>query len=349
MKLFLIGAAILLWQVETSPANDASLEVVRAGYLQRLASIQSVKASYEFRGVNLETLQLSEPSEFVDWMSQEDDWRYRRNLEDMGKPILDEFRGPVDTAVKDGVSTTVRPGFHGPTERAQATIAHSSPGTISFSDFRSRCLDFVQDSPPLTVSDVLDDTSNVRSCERLDAGRYSLQYDVEPGCTAQIWFDSKKNFMVDRIDITYTENPRFAGISQEVVEVVEAQPGIWFPREVDLKQFRRDESSGKTIEPKFANRMIVTELAVNESLPEDAFEVTLPPGTEVSNEITGKLVFWGVDGPASEEMPLPNLQTPPEMSLTEKDGRSSRSVWVITVNLVLVAIVALIVLVRRRM
>ena len=343
-----LAAAVAASSPEAEPADEA-VTLVRSGYGQREESLATVQATYEFRGVDLRTGEASQPSEVVEWVSDRDRWRYRRNPELMGSDAPSGWRPAVDIVVDDGVSTSVmRFVDAGGGTQSQATISHALPGPSALGDFRSRCLQLVCDKPLITVGDALADEKNIISCRLQEDGRYLVEYDVDADCVSRIWLSPSKNFLVERIDTIYEKNPRFAGISEEVIETSEVRPGLWMPMIVDMKQMRRSPA-GEIVEPQTASRFQITKLVVNEPLPSDAFKVDLPPGTEVSNQITGKLYFWGENGPAGEEIPLPELQTPATFG-AEPTARTSNGLgWLVAANVaVLCGVAAYLLLLRRR-
>ena len=346
-----LGNLILAFLVSlhTVIADDAAIEMVSAGHAQRQSMIVSMETTFEVRGVRLDSGEKSDEIEVVYWAAKDGNWRRRRNELDMELEPGLIYDGPLDSAAMDGVSTTLRKTIDtAGTWDPQATITHATAEPVGFADFQSRTMNIVQEKPLITVTDALNNRSRITNCERAEDGTYLLTYNVEPGHDVVVTFDPDRNFLITRSATTYRDNPNFAGFSQDLIEAKEVKPGIWVATIVDMKLYERD-GKGDKVEPVAASRFSVREIKINEPLPEDIFSLELPEGTEVSNEVTGKLYFWGKGQRASEEMPLPELQSPPQFVVGPIDEQMRSTRWLlIFVNIMVIGIVVCYLLIRRR-
>lgn len=339
---------LFLWMAGTLPESTSQeLDLVAAGYAQRDALIQTVQAECEVRGVRWETGTVSaDPTEIIRWVTDGSRFRFQRNHDLFGQKVPKQSRGPEDQVYQDGVSTELR---HYMTPEgdldSQATISAVSPAPSHFSDFRSRTLGFVLDEPPVTVAAALVDKANVLSCSLQENGEYLVEYKYSEDGVCRLFFDIEKGFMVTHLDKVYKDNPRFFGINQEVLESKEVLPGLWMPMVIQMHHIERSES-GERVEAKGASRFIVKELSINQPIPEGAFDLKFPVGTEVSDEIRGKLYFQKADGPGPD-MPLPVMQVPQTVEELAPKPSSSRTIFIIA-NLLGLAAFAGWYLLRRR-
>lgn len=327
------------------PADE--LDLVRAGYAQRMSMIHSVQAVYKLQAVKLAEGSARDLDIF-EWTAEGSRWRYRKGQNDMEKVASLTDRGPsikdlpIDAIANGDELTTVAQMLSG---QPQATISTVTKDVFLHSDFRSRMLDYAHDSPPLVVANVLDGKHGHPTCRRGESGDYIISCEVDLDHLIEVEFVPDKNFVVRRIENFYRTNDRFTGYRIEANEFVEAKPGIWFPNSTDKVVIRRSET-GDPEAPTGANRCLIVDLKVNEEIPRGKFEVRLPPGTEVDNQITGKRYTVRADGTKTEEEPLPELQVNKTFETT--GGNHSISTWIIVLNLVLAAVIGIFLLFRRQ-
>lgn len=341
----LLGLAAALMP---SPCRANDLELVRAGYAQRSSMIRSVQAVYRLQAVELASGTTRDLDVF-EWTAQGDQWRYRKGQDDMEKIVSNIDRGPsildlpVDAVASAEKLTTVAKMLDG---QHQATISTASDDVFAYSDFRSRMLDYVHDSPPIAVADVLSGNHGEATCRQLESGLYAVNCTPEQGHDVEITFDPEKNFAVRSIENFYRTNDRFTGYRIEANDFLEAAPGVWFPESTDKYLFRRS-ASGDPEAPTGVNRCLVTQLKINEEIPPGKFDIELSPGTEVDNQITGKRYLVQADGTASPVEPLPELQVNSTFETT--DAKPSMSTWIIATNLLLLGIAGVSLLIRRQL
>lgn len=164
--------------------------------------------------------------------------------------------------------------------------------------------------------------------------------------TVEIQLDPALNYLAKRTVYTASSaNGTFRRVA-EVLEFSEVLPGVFFPIRVQGQSTDRGKKWSA-----FTARL--TNIRINEPLPDDIFQVRYPPGIFLSDGIRGEVYQVDADGNAiSESRPMGKVPPPPlgvaQGSGTEtKNEATSWTRWILPVSLGLLAIAGMIAAIRR--
>jgi hypothetical protein len=113
----------------------------------------------------------------------------------------------------------------------------------------------------------------------------------------EIWVDPSANYLIRKL-ICHTSKPKAEiRIEGEVVSFQEVKPGVFFP----ARLVHSIISNGTWLEKAEAT---LTEIRINESMPEGQFQHTLPVGTWVTDNERGTWHTIGPDGQPTKSVPI---------------------------------------------
>jgi hypothetical protein len=166
----------------------------------------------------------------------------------------------------------------------------------------------------------------------------------------EIHFDPAVNYVVRKTIYTASgTNGRFIR-EDEVIQFKECAPGLFFPERLE----GHSELNGK---PDFNHTTVISDIRVNQPLPDDIFRLHYPEGVNLSDQIRN--IRYRVDSEGHQTSAGTPLQgrvvpPPPERQSdssgpgmeTQEEPRSA-SRWVLPVSLVILAFAGIAVFVRR--
>lgn len=120
--------------------------------------------------------------------------------------------------------------------------------------------------------------------EKLD-GSDTVRLDLEMddrGSRFEIWLDVGTNYLFRRIVSTPRGKP---GLEFRMSEFKEVKPGLFCPTKAERVLYRGTKT-----------RVEITDVRMNDPVPDAVFEVRLPPGGLLTDETDGKVYKAGADG-----------------------------------------------------
>ncbi|MFO0811184.1 MAG: hypothetical protein U0746_21350 [Gemmataceae bacterium] len=160
---------------------------------------------------------------------------------------------------------------------------------------------YLQDAPPLTFADALQDANRVEHVEvDVSSGKRLVVASIATHAnqSVRIWFDPAVNYLVrKRVNETTDRKRRF---EFEVTAFRECKPGVFFPEKVVTREFADNKLTGTTTVDVTAH--------VNDPVDPSVFELRFPEGTSITDKATGVVYVTGPDGrpdPKYKSHPIP--------------------------------------------
>jgi hypothetical protein len=157
-----------------------------------------------------------------------------------------------------------------------------------------------------------------------------------------IWFDPTVNYLARKAVVL---DPKKGRVRFEVLDFVEAGPGLFMPRESTMVA-----EAG----PPRMTRFSLSNVRVNEPMPDNTFELPIPAGTTIFDQIDGKVYKVDAQGKpvgagediAKPEVTIAETETPRTQSRTDRVDWTNRVFLFCSASVLLTA--AALWLVRRR-
>jgi hypothetical protein len=171
-----------------------------------------------------------------------------------------------------------------------------------------------------------------------------LSWEVE------IQFDPAVNYLVRRVSYTTSGEKGRMCRENEITEFKECTPGVFFP----------ERARGSTVteggKPFFTYSVVLSDIQVNEPLPDEVFRFRYPEGIILTDGIRGTSYRVDAEGnPISPETPMGTVPPPAEGEpALHPPGHETReeprpaSRWILPVSLGMLALGGILFVVRRR-
>lgn len=189
------------------------------------------------------------------------------------------------------------------------------------------------------LSQLLDmgDVKKLKSTEISGRALIYLDVRLSKDQRYELWVDPAVNYLVRKL-IYHTSKPKVdLRVEKEVLSFREVQPGVFFPEQLVHGLFF---SGGQWFEKAEAT---LTNIRVNEPLPEGQFRHTFPPGTMVTDYEKGQAYIVSPEGQPRLVSPLdPSGARAPEEVMTQTPVTADDDPWPWHRILVLVSVVAVV-------
>jgi len=172
--------------------------------------------------------------------------------------------------------------------------------------------------------------------------------DLRPASwEVEIYFDPAVNYLVKRaVYIASTDAGKYRR-QTDVAQFKECTPGVFFPERL----FGED---GPVSKPNFKHTTIISDIHVNEKLPQEIFHFRFPDGIQIHDKVRGALYRIDSQGKAiSKETPMEVFSPPPPavdsviyQTETQEEPPNPRR-WIVPLSLLALALGGGGVLVRR--
>jgi len=252
-----------------SPAEDVDLDTLRDVYLKANKKIETLQlrwtrfiglesfndATESISNKNENELKLKVPKSYYRWKTLS------------GKALLDEIE------VYDG-------------ETSKSYWPLSNEGRVNAKVART----YVERLVPIPFLQLIDSETLLSLLEndrlKMDAKKasidgsscYVLTYESKQA-NHKIYVDPDIGYMPRRIE-KYNVHPDIPGryyLSQRRIfkDYINPEPALWFPKRIEVESFRPSSKTSTLI------LVIVTEIVLNQELPDDTFTLTFPSNTNV--------------------------------------------------------------------
>jgi hypothetical protein len=178
----------------------------------------------------------------------------------------------------------------------------------------------------------------------VEAGRELVYVELEHSTShRKFWFDPAVNYLVRKLVGTTKGQPTEFRSVLEVTRFKELEPGLFFPERVEARYFYNGDN------PLSNNVVVFADVRVNRPLPPETFQLRLPAGTTVTDNLQGKVYDVNEDG--KPVGPVRSLFTATSSGITPRaptlEEPASTTSWILPASLG-VLLVAVILWVRRR-
>jgi hypothetical protein len=220
----------------------------------------------------------------------------------------------TDGAVVDGLLTTIK-------SRRQSDgyadkfgfLELASKGQPAFIDLWSRAGFLVQESPRLSLLDVLEHREWVKRIEHAELdGLKCLHVFASPDkLNVEAWLSVSHGFLVRRMLVSHRAFTREDSyLEYETDSFQEHANHVFFPLHTAMRIYLRGDEAGKPsggITDAFFDVK-----SINEPIPDDTFRLTIPEGTRTVDRRSGTTFVMGIQGKASESEPIQPIRVMPE-------------------------------------
>lgn len=293
--MLLLAPCMLFCLFSVAAVDDKALiDIVRVGHRHAVESIRTIRAEF-----SVTTMDGDRKGERWETRYLEDDLGRQRYSERriLPLPAPDDFTSPRE-AVTECVNLRA--------ERRQLVQWHQADGTVKFdgaisgwepshgmSELWLHALVVYSQRPYRRVSEVLDGKLGRFTISRspVDPQLVNVFFKTDAGTSYTFTISLKHNCLAQRIE---EMNPPQLGtyrVITEVLEFMEIDRGVFFPKTV-----RKSVEETKGGETGYL-QILMTDVAINEALPEDTFQLEFPKGCSLINELEGTVEVVGVTGP----------------------------------------------------
>ncbi len=206
-----------------------------------------------------------------------------------------------------------------------------------------------------TFDALLTRVPSVRGAKRvtLEGRDYAYVEVKHEVCRLELWFDPSVNYLVKKV-IAHIDRPAGSKVKKQRLEGIatgfkEVARGLYFPERVVVESFDDDVSVHRTEREFMAVKF-------NEPIPDEIFEVRYPPGAEISDTLSGRVVradeqgrLMEIPGPRGELARGRPLETASSAGSKERQTESEpipTSRWILPASLCLLFVVVLFSVVR---
>ena len=134
----------------------------------------------------------------------------------------------------------------------------------------------------------------ISASEVMDQDRRAVKVVVEfkADHNSTYWFDTSRNFLIYREEVNYynSTTKQQNRVVKEVQKFHHAGSGVYFPESIVVNHTVKD---GKPYTKTYFN---ISNIRINKPIPISDMTLNFPPGSKVTNNITGKLAKVNSDG-----------------------------------------------------
>lgn len=314
--LILLAATALAHVFVSASSAEDLLEEVRAGNKSSLESIRTLSCRITV-ATPISPIGPTEASTADYWQSG-DSWRVRCSV--VGQPsdwVRHEF--VTKKVMRSGEKTIFV------IERADPDDPHSRFDVYG----RGLLKLFGPEARPLTLEKILLHPHQLGKTTRQPYQGHEcvvlkISTDLVAGKNSdfEVWFDPQVNYLACRLirDSKRRSDQRSVHQESQVLRFTEAAPGVYFPAETE----RKSHTDGKLTQHDIVT---ISDIRINQPLPPNIFELPIPPGATVIDEIQdreyqvdalGKAI--GPERSLPKYPPLPAGSGPPPKNLQDPGG-----------------------------